>query len=182
MLDIGTDQSVRLPHLVGMGFGKSHSDLVGGLIVGLEELVLIDSAAKSVGSDLGSGEDALLNAEAVDQGDGGRWDMDLGLNLTNGLKEFFGSDLAGLAFVGTGLVLHDGDTVFLVAGVPGLDGAPGELARMPVLVGEGGLADGSDAGDDGLAFGHIDRTEDTHFEVGSWISHDLHLLSPAPCR
>ena len=70
-----------------------------------------------------------------------------------------------------GLVFHDGDAVLLVAGVPGLDGAPGELAGVALLVGEGHLADGPDAGLDGVALGHVNGAEHAHFEIGSGISH-----------
>jgi hypothetical protein len=48
---------------------------------------------------------------------------------------------------------------------PGLDGAPGELARDAVFVGEGHLADGFVAGFEGRAFGVFECAEDAHFEV-----------------
>ena len=54
-----------------------------------------------------------------------------------------------------------------------LNGAPGKLAGMAVLVGEGDLADGLDAGLDGLAFGHVDGAQHAHLEVGSGISHEV---------
>ena len=73
------------------------------------------------------------------------------------------------------MVFHDGDAVFLVAGIPGLDGAPGELARVAVLVGEGHLADGLDAGLDGVALGHVNGAEHPHFQIGSGISHELYF-------
>ena len=66
---------------------------------------------------------------------------------------------------------HAGDAVVFVAVVPGLDGAPGELARVAVLVGEGHLADGFDAGGDGMARGHVNGTEHPHFQISSGIAH-----------
>ena len=72
--------------------------------------------------------------------------------------------------------LHDGDAVLLVARIPGLDGAPGELARVAVLVGEAHLADGLDAGLDGVARRAVDGAEHPHFKVGRWISHNGFLL------
>ena len=71
--------------------------------------------------------------------------MDFGPNLADGFQHILDDHLADLAFVGAGLVFHDSDTVLLVAGEPGLDGAPGELARVAVLIGEGHLADSLDA-------------------------------------
>ena len=86
--------------------------------------------------------------------------------------------LRTLALVGTGLVFHDGHAVFLVARIPGLDGAPGELAGMAVLVGEGHLADGLDAGLDGVALGHVNGAEHPHFQISSGISHESCFSCP----
>ena len=99
--------------------------------------------------------------------------MELGQDLVDGLLQLFGVDLASLAFVRTDLVVHDGDAVLLVAGVPGLDGAPGELSGVAVLVGEGQEADGFDAGLDGVADGHVNGAQDTHLEVRSGIAHEV---------
>ena len=60
-----------------------------------------------------------------------------------------------------------------MAGIPGLDGAPGELAGMTVLVGEGHLADGLDAGLDRVARGHVDGAQDPHFEIGGGMTHEF---------
>src|SRR5437899_8843686 len=67
--------------------------------------------------------------------------------------------------------------MFLVAGVPGLNSAPGELAPMTLLVGEGHLADRFDAGLNGVARSHVDGAEHAHFQIGRWISHDLLSLN-----
>jgi hypothetical protein len=80
-------------------------------------------------------------------------------NRLDGLQQDFGLDLAGLALVATGLVFHDGEAVLFVAAVPGLDGAPGELAGETFLIGEGHLANGFDAGNDGVAGSHVDGTQ-----------------------
>ena len=55
---------------------------------------------------------------------------------------------------------------------------------MAVLVGEGHLADGLDAGLDGVALGHVNGPEHAHFQIGSGISHEALVLScpPAFCR
>lgn len=55
----------------------------------------------------------------------------------DGFEQFLGLQVAGLAPVGARRVLQRRDAVFLVAGEPGLDRAPGELAGVPLLVGEG---------------------------------------------
>jgi hypothetical protein len=62
------------------------------------------------------------------------------------------------------LVFHDGDAVFLIAAQPGGDGAPGELAGPPLLVGEGHLTDGLDAVADGFALSHVNGSEHAHFK------------------
>ena len=135
-----------------------------------------DEATEGVRSDLRSGEDRLLNAEAIKEGKSRGFAVGQRSDLTNGVDEFLWGDLATLAFIGSALVLHDGDTVLLEAGVPGLDGAPGELARVAILVGEGHLADGLDSGLDGVADGHVDGTEDAHFEIGSGVSHECSFV------
>jgi hypothetical protein len=67
MLDIRADEGVALPHLVGVGLGEGLARLAGGLLVGLEQLELVDQAAKSIGSDPGAGEYAFFDADAVEQ-------------------------------------------------------------------------------------------------------------------
>jgi len=52
--------------------------------------------------------------------------------------------------------------MLLVTGVPGLDGAPSELATVAFLIGEGHLADGLDARLDAVALGHVDGPQHTH--------------------
>lgn len=48
---------------------------------------------------------------------------------------------------------------------PGLDGAPSELTRVTVFVGEGHLGDGAIAGSEGVTGGMFEGSEDAHFEV-----------------
>lgn len=48
---------------------------------------------------------------------------------------------------------------------PGLDGAPSELTRVTVFVGEGHLGDGAIAGSESIAGGMFKGSEDAHFEV-----------------
>ena len=170
VLDVRAVEGVSLPHFVGVGFGEGQALLVFGVGLWLEHVELPDDTAEGIGSDLGTGEQAQFDAQAVEDGElGGA--ADFGQRSIDGLLDTFQRDLADLAFVGTGSVLHDGDPVLLVAGVPGLDGAPGELAGVAILIGKGHLADGPDAGDDGVARSHVDGAQNAHFEIGSGISH-----------
>ncbi|MFM1945066.1 MAG: hypothetical protein RI897_4048 [Verrucomicrobiota bacterium] len=171
VLDVWAKEGVGLPHLVGMSFGERQTDFVGGLGVALEHFVLFDQAAEGVGSDLSSREQSLLDAEAVEERAGGRLATGLGKDFAHRVVNVFQNDLAGFAFVGAGLVFHDGDAVFLKAGVPGLDGAPGELAPVAILVGEDRLAGGLDARGDAVAGSHVDSAQDAHFEISGWIAH-----------
>jgi len=179
-LKIGAVEGVGLPHFVGMGFGEGQADLVGALRIGLEEFVLFDNAAEGVGRDLRAGQQTLLNAQAVEQSRTGRLAAGFWKRLLHGLRHVFQRHLADFAFVRPGFVFHDGDAVFLVAGVPGLNGAPGELAGMAVLVGKGHPADSLDAAADGFALGHVNGPEHAHFQIGGGISHELYFVGLAP--
>ena len=108
--------------------------------------------------------------------------MDFRPDGIDGFLDSFGADLARFAFVRAGGVGKGGDAVLLIAAVPRLDRAPGELALAALLVGEEHLADGFDAGADGVAFGHVDGAEHAHFEVRSWIFHQWFLLFELSCR
>ena len=81
----------------------------------------------------------------------------------NGLGESLGHDFARLAFVAAWSGFEHSQSVLLVTGVPRLNGAPGELTRMPVLIGESHLRDGIDACPDGVALGGINGTKHAHF-------------------
>lgn len=108
--------------------------------------------------------------------------MHFGQDGVNGLLNGFQSDLAGFAFVGARFVFHGGRAVLVVAVLPGFDGAPFELARVALLVGEGHLADGLDAIADAVALGHVDGAQHAHFQVRSRIFHDalFGLSGPPP--
>ena len=108
--------------------------------------------------------------------------MDFGQHGLNGFLNVSGPDLAGLALVGAGFVFHDGNAVFAVAAQPGGDGAPGELARMAILVGEGHLADGLNALSLGVALGHVHGAEHAHFQINGGISHEVLFLLSCPPR
>lgn len=98
--------------------------------------------------------------------------MKFGQDFADGFQNIFENDLADFAFVGAGFVFHFGDAMFFEAGVPGLDGAPGELARVAVLVSKGHLADGFDPGMNGVAWRHVDGAQDAHFQIDGGISHE----------
>lgn len=54
VLDIRAKKGIGLPHFVGMCFGESEADFIGGLGVVLEHFVLLDETTEGVGSDLGA--------------------------------------------------------------------------------------------------------------------------------
>lgn len=112
--------------------------------------------------------------------------MNFGQDFANGVVPVFHHDLANLALVRTRFVFHFGDAVFLEPGIPSLDSAPGELARVAVLIGAGHLADSLDAFADGIARSHVDGAEHPHFQINSGIAHESFFLwlifSPAQSR
>jgi len=147
------------------------------LEVGLEEFVLLDVAAEGVGCDAVARKQAALDAGAVDGGDVVRIAVKLGADLVDDLGEQFGLHLAGQALVGAAPGVHRGDAVFLVAGVPGLDGAPGELVPLVVLLGEDDAADVLDAVDNGVAGRELDGAEHAHLQVRGDAFHAGGLLA-----
>ncbi len=68
-----------------------------------------------------------------------------------GFEHLLRCHLACLALVRAGLFENGGGAILLVSGVPGLDGAPGELETLTIGLDEGLLADVTDASDDGVA-------------------------------
>jgi hypothetical protein len=144
---------------------------VGTLLIVFEQFVLLDHAAEGVGRNLGAGEQSLLDAQPVEQGQRRRFSAGLGPHLAEGLGHLFQRHLAALALVRAGLGLHDRDAVLLITAKPRGDGAPGEPAGQTVLVGEAHLADGLDAVADGFALGHVDGSEHAHFQINGGISH-----------
>ena len=71
-----------------------------------------------------------------------------------------------------GVVGHAGDAVVFVAVVPGLDGAPGELAWVAFLVEEGHGGDVVDAFVAGSSLGGVDGAEDAHLQVDRRLLHE----------
>ena len=116
VLEARAIEGIGLPHLVGVGFGEGQALFVLGLGLGFEHVELLDDAGEGVGGHLGACEQPLLDAEAIKDGAFGRA-VDFGQDGVNGLLDGFQGDLADLAFVGAGFVLHDRDAVLLVAGV-----------------------------------------------------------------
>jgi len=172
VLKARTNERVGLPHFIGMGLGESQADFVRAFGVGLEQLVLLDHAAEGGVGDLRAGEQPLFNTEAIQHGPAGIPAVELWQHFADGVHQVFDDDLADFALVGAGLVFHFRDAVFFETGIPGLDGAPGELARMAILVGEGHLADGFDAGVDGVAGGQVNGAQHPHFQIHSGIAHE----------
>ena len=144
--------------------------LVLGVGLGPEEIELLDQAREGIGSDLPVVQESLLDAHAIEERPFGNA-VNLGQSGLDRLLEGFRGDLAGLALVGAGFVFQDRDAVLLIAAVPGFDRAPGEVARIALLIGEGHLAHRLDAVADRIAGRHVDGPEHAHFEIRSRIFH-----------
>ena len=93
-------KGVGLPQFIGVGLGESEAYLVGGLRFGPEHFVLVDQAVKGGAGHLGGGEQALLDAQAIEHGVFGGADVDLGQYGVNGFLNHLGADLSGFALVG----------------------------------------------------------------------------------
>ena len=159
--DVRAEKGVCLPHFICVFFGEGEPMFVIGLGIGFEKIVLVDDSSEGVGGNFGSRKVTLFDTDSIDEGDG--WISVLtnfGLNLLDGVQDIFDTDFACFAFVASGFVVHDGDTVLFESGVPSLDGAPSELARASILVGERHLADGVDTGDDGFSGCRFDGAQD----------------------
>ena len=63
--DVRPIKRVGLPHFIGVGLGKSQPVFVGAVLIGLEHFKLIDQPAEGVGRNLRTGEQPLLNAQAI---------------------------------------------------------------------------------------------------------------------
>lgn len=141
--EIGSVEGVGLPEVVGVGFGEGEAAFweVGG--VGFEKFVFFDGTTKGVGGDLITTEVALFDAGAVEGLDvegafgvlAGATGVEGREGFFDGGEEVFGGDFAQGVFVGPGRRI--GDAVLSVVIPPGLDGAPGEVVRVAVFVGEG---------------------------------------------
>ena len=70
------------------------------------------------------------------------------------------------------LVGHAGDAVVFVAVVPGLDGAPGELAWVAFLVEEGHGGDVVDAFVPGSPVDGVEGAEDAHLQIDRRLLHE----------
>jgi len=171
-LDIRAVEGVGLPHFIGVGLGKGQPVSISRVGLRLEHFILVDQAVEGGAGNLGAGQQALLDAQAIEQRAFGSAAMDFGQHGINGFLNDLRANLTGLALVGTGFVFHDGNAVLAVAAQPGGDGTPSELARLAILVGEGHLADGLDPLSLRIALGHVHGSEHAHFQVNGGISHN----------
>ena len=161
---VGPEHGVGLPELVGVFHAEGEAFLVV-VVVGGEQVVLADEAVEGGLGDAVGLQQALFDAEAIEGAFVGVVVVEVGLGGVDGFEEFLGGDLAGLALVLAGVVGHAGDAVVFVAVVPGLDGAPGELAWV-VLPRRGrswrrrcGRVRG------GFCLGGVDGAQDAHLQI-----------------
>src|SRR5271170_5385180 len=101
----------------------------------------------------------------------------MGPGGVDGFEQFLGGGLADLSFVLACVVGHAGDAVVLVAVEPGLDGPPGELAWVAVLVEEGHGGDVEDAFVACSSLCGVDGTQDTHLQIDGRLLHEGSPLS-----
>ena len=134
---VGPEHGVGLPELVGVFHAESETLAVVFFGFGSEQIVVADEAVEGGLGDAVGLQEAVLDAEAIDGAFVGALGVEVGPGGVDGFEEFLGRDLAGLALVAARVVGHAGDAVVLVAVEPGLDGAPGELAWVALLVEEG---------------------------------------------
>ena len=117
----------------------------------------------------------LFDAEAVDGPLVGARVVEVGPGGVDRFEQFLGRGLASLALVFARLMGHAGDAVVFVAVEPGLDGAPGELARVAFLVVEG---HGGDVVDTLLPGSPVDRVEGAQHAHLQIDRRQLHESSP----
>ena len=130
---------------------------------GLSRSNRLTMAAEGVGRDLVAAQQAFFDAGAVDFLNVVMLAVEGWQDLLDGLKQALGSDLAHHAFVAAFGCFSDAVATVVIP--PGLDGAPGELAAMAVLIAEGHLADSLVAFQQGCAIGVFERAEHAHFEI-----------------
>ena len=167
--EVGTVQGVALPEIVGMGFGKGQARFGAGVVGGFEQIETVDVPAKSVRRDLGAPEQSLFNATPVNLGDVILFAVEGGQHLLDGFQQMLGRDLAGGALIGP--CGGFGNAVLAVEIPPGLDGSPGEPARLAILVGEGHCADRLITGEVGLAECIFEGTEHPHSQIIAYAFH-----------
>ena len=162
--------------MVGVFHAEGEAFLVVVVVVGSEQVVLADEAVEGGLGDAVGVQQAVLDAEAIEGAFVGALVVEVGCGGVDGFEQFLGGDLAGLALVLAGAVGHAGDAVVFVAVEPGLDGAPGELAWVAVLVEEGHGGDVVDALVAGSSRGGVDGAEDAHLQIDRRLLHEVLLL------
>lgn len=164
-MEVGSVEGIDLPHVIGVGFGEGTAALGTTGAVVFEEFVFFDGTAEGGGGDLVAAQDSLLDAGAVEGGDVGDFLMETGEDFFDGFEKVLGGDFASGSFVAAHGIF--GDAVLAVVIPPGLDGAPGELAGVSVIVFEDHLADGLVLSLEAVAGGVFEGAKDAHFK-GVW--------------
>ena len=142
------------------------------VVGGSQQVVLADEAVEGGLGDAVGLQQALLDAEAIEGPLVGAAAVEVGSGGVEGFEQFLGSDLADLALVAAWPVGHAGDAVVFVAVEPGLDGAPGELAWVALLVEEGHGGDVVNAFVAGSPLDGVDGAEDAHFQIDRGLLHE----------
>ena len=175
-VDVGPEHGVGLPELVGEFHAEGEAFLGVGVARG-EQFVLANEAVEGGLGDAAWLQEGVLDAEAIEGALVGALVVEVGLGRIEGFEEFLGTDLAGVSLVLAWLVGHAGDAVVFVAVEPGLDGAPGELAWVALLVEEGHGGDVVDAFVAGSAGGGVDGAEDAHLQIDRRQLHESNSVN-----
>jgi hypothetical protein len=158
--------------LVGVFHAEGEPFLMVVVVVVGQQVVLANEAVKGGLGDAVGEQQTLFDAEAIEGAFVGALVVEVRLGGVDGFEQFLGGDLAGLALVLAGAVGHAGDAVVFVAVVPGLDGAPGELARVAFLVEEGHGGDVVDAFVPGSPLDGVDGAQDAHLQIDRRLLHE----------
>ena len=170
-VQVGAEHGVGLPKLVGVFHAESEAFLVV-VVVGSQQVVLANEAVESGLGDAVGLQQALFDAEAIQGPLVGALVGEVGPGGVEGFEQFLGSDLADLALVLAWAVGHAGDAVVFVAVVPGLDGTPGEAARVALLVEEWHGSDVMHALVPGSPFDGVDGAQDAHLQIDRGLLHE----------
>ena len=178
-VQVGPEHGVGLPELVGVFHAEGEAFFVV-VVVGSQQVVLAQKAVEGGLSDAVGVQQALLDAEAIEGALVGALVVEVGFGGVEGFEQFLGRDLADLSLVLACVVGHGGDAVVFVAVVPGLDGAPGKLAWLALLIEEGHGGDVVNAFVSGSPLDGVDGAQDAHLQVDRRL---LHEVSPwaGPC-
>ena len=176
----GADEGVALPEFIGMSLGKGEPFFVVKFILVFKEIkIFCNPVERGLRNFIGP-DQSFFNAGFIDES---------GLELfivkkraygLNGLEQLFGTNLAQFTPIGATFVIELGKAVLFVAGIPRLDGFPGEPDRGVVFVIEGAFADKDNAMTERIPVGDVDGGKDHHFYISGNALHKALVVNQGP--